>query len=70
MYHDNIDKKLYTNLIEVCHSKKELIYDYLKLRKEYLNSDEMHMYDIYIDMVELDNNDVSYEESKKIIFEA
>ena len=70
LYHDNIDKKLYTNLIEVCHEKRELIYDYLKLRKKYLNLEEMHMYDIYVDMVDLENNDISYEEGKKIIFEA
>ena len=61
---------MYTNLIEVCHEKRELIYDYLKLRKKYLNLEEMHMYDIYVDMVDLENNDISYEEGKKIIFEA
>ena len=70
LYHDNIDKKLYSNLIEVCHEKRELMYDYLKLRKEYLKLDEMHMYDIYVDMVDLDNSEVSYDEAKNIIFEA
>ena len=70
LYHDNIDKKLYNNLIEVCHEKRELMYDYLKLRKEYLKLDEMHMYDIYVDMVDLENSEISYEEGKKIIFDA
>jgi len=70
LYHDNIDKKLYTNLIQVCHEKRELMYDYLKLRKEYLKLDEMHMYDIYVDMVDLENSDITYEEGKKIIFDA
>jgi len=70
LYHDNIDKKLYTNLIDVCHEKRELMYNYLKLRKDYLKLDEMHMYDIYVDMVDLENNSVTYEDGKKIIFEA
>ena len=70
LYADNINKKLYTNLIDVCHDKKELIYDYLKLRKEYLKLDEMHMYDLYLDMINIKNSDVSYEDCKDIIFNA
>jgi len=70
LFHDNIDKKLYTNLIDVCHDKKYLMYDYLKLRKDYLKLDEMHMYDIYVDMVDSKTNNVSYSDTKSIIFEA
>ena len=70
LYHDNIDKELYTNLISVCHDKRNLMYEYLKLRKEYLKLDEMHMYDIYVDMIKLDNAKVTYSEAKNIIFDA
>lgn len=70
LYHDNIDKKLYLNLIDICHEKRELMYDYLKLRKEYLNLEEMHMYDIYVDMIDKKNDNISYEETKNIIFDA
>ncbi len=70
LYKDNIDKKLYFNLIDVCHEKRELMYDYLKLRKEYLKLDEMHMYDIYVDLVDDNEEKISYEECKNIIFDA
>ena len=70
LYSDNIDKLLYTNLIEVCHEKNYLIYDYMELRKNLLNLDEMHMYDIYVDLVDKKNDNIEFNEGKKIIFEA
>lgn len=70
LYIDNIDKDLYLNLIDVCHDKKYLMYDYMKVRKEFLNLDEMHMYDIYVDLVDEKEINIDLEECKKIIFNA
>lgn len=70
LYKDNIDKDLYLNLINVCHDKKNLMYDYMKVRKEFLNLDEMHMYDIYVDLVDEKETNIDLEECKKIIFDA
>ena len=70
LYSDNIDKKLYTNLIDVCHEKNHLIHDYMKLRKEALNLKEMHMYDIYVDLAKKSETNVDYNEGKKIILDA
>lgn len=70
LYKDNIDRDLYLNLINVCHDKKNLMYDYMKVRKEFLNLDEMHMYDIYVDLVDEKETNIDLEECKKIIFDA
>ena len=70
LYSDNIDKKLYVNLIDVCHEKNYLIHDYMKLRKDILKLNEMHMYDIYVDLVKEKEDKVDFKECKKIIFEA
>ena len=70
LYSDNIDEKLYVNLIDVCHEKNYLIHDYMKLRKDILKLNEMHMYDIYVDLVKEKEDKVDFKECKKIIFEA
>ena len=70
LFADNIDKKVYLNLIDAIHSNMNLMYDYMNIRKKFLNYDEMHMWDIYVDIIDVDNKDIDFEEGKKIIFEA
>lgn len=70
MYSDNIDVSVYKNLIDVVHDNMDLMYDYMDLRKKALNLDEMHMYDIYVDLVKIDNDDIPFEKGKEIVFNA
>jgi len=70
LYSDNIDKELYFNLIDVCHDKKSLMYDYMALRKKILGLKELHMYDIYVDLVEENQKNIEIDECKKIIIDA
>ena len=70
LFIDNIDVKVYENLIDTIHSKMGLMYDYMGIRKKLLNLDELHMYDIYVDLASLDNKKISFEEGKNILFEA
>ena len=70
LFSDNIDKKVYTNLIDTIHNNLDLMYDYMSVRKNMLKLDEMHMYDIYVDLVSTDLDKISYEEGKEILFKA
>ncbi len=70
LYSDKIDTKVYRNLIETIHNHLEDMYDYMLLRKKALGLEEMHMYDIYVDMVEESIDDIPFEEGKRIVFEA
>lgn len=70
LYKDNIDKELYLNLINVCHDKKNLMYDYMKVRKDILGLDEMHMYDLYVDLVEEKETNIDLDECKSMIVNA
>ena len=67
---DTIDKSVYMNLINTIHKNMDLMYDYMDVRKKILGLDEMHMYDIYVDLVKTDLDKIPYEEGKKILFEA
>ena len=70
LFADNIDISVYKNLIDTIHKKMNLMYDYMKVRKNLLGLDELHMYDIYVDLVESNNDNIPFEEGKKILFEA
>ena len=70
LFNDNIDISVYKNLIDTVHKNMNLMYDYMELRKKMLNLDELHMYDIYVDLVNCDKDNIPFEEGKKILFEA
>ena len=70
LFNDNISIDVYKTLIDSIHSKMNLMYDYMNVRKELLNLDELHMYDIYVDLVKSNNDKISFDEGKKILFEA
>ena len=70
LFHDAIDKDVYLNLIETVHDKLDVMYDYLDLRKKALKLDELHMYDIYVDFVDANQDNIPFEEGKKLVLEA
>ncbi len=70
LFDDNIDEKVYDNLIDTISKNLEPLYDYYKLKKEILNLDEMHMYDIYVDIADDINNTYTYAEAKDLVLKA
>lgn len=70
LYHDSIDVSVYKNLIQTVHDNMDAMYDYMAFRKKALGLDEMHMYDVYVDLVDATPTDIPFEEGKKILFEA
>ena len=70
LYGDNIDKKLYLTLIEKVNKNLDINHDYMKLRKEILNIDKVHMYDVYAPLVKNIDKEYSYEQAKDIVIKA
>lgn len=70
LFNDNIEKDVYLNLINTIHNNMNLMYDYMGIRKKLLDLDELHMYDIYVDLVETNLNKIPYNEGKEILFKA
>lgn len=70
LYDDNIDISVYKNLISAIHDNMNVMYDYMNVRKKLLGLDEMHMYDIYVDLVDKEDKPIEFEEGKRILFEA
>ncbi|MDF2984711.1 MAG: oligoendopeptidase [Eubacterium sp.] len=66
---DNICVDVYNTLIDTVNKNLPLLDRYLKLRKKVLKLDELHMYDLYVPMVEEFDKKIPYEEAKKIVSE-
>lgn len=66
---DNIPKEVYTNLIDTIHKHLPLLHRYMKLRKTLLGVDELHMYDLFVPLVEEIDMKISYDEAKQIVKE-
>ena len=67
---DNIPVDVYTTLIDTVNKNLPLLDRYLKLRKKVLKLEELHMYDLYVPMVEEFDKKIPYEEARTIVAEA
>ena len=70
LYEDNIDKEVYLNLIEAIHKNLSSLYDYLNFRREFLGYDELHMYDVYVELCNINSKKYTFDEAKDTILEA
>lgn len=64
---DNITTEVYDNLIETVHNNLPLLHRYLKLRKKALNLDALHMYDLYVPIVEQPKRHILYEDALRMV---
>ncbi|QBD78031.1 oligoendopeptidase F [Ktedonosporobacter rubrisoli] len=67
---NNIPVSVYDNLVETVSEHIPLLNRYLKLRKRILHLDELHMYDLYVPIVEETNDATSYAQARDNIVAA
>src|SRR5258708_4218444 len=70
LFRNNIPVSVYDNLIKTVHESIPLLNRYMKLRKRMLNLDELHMYDLYVPIVEETEEEISYEQARDIVIAA
>ena len=64
-----IPESVYDNLIATVHEYLPVLQDYLRLRKELLQLDELHLYDLYTPMVKGFRMDLPYEKAFDLVLE-
>ena len=69
-YHDEIDETIYNNLIDVINDKIGVLHKYYDLKKEVLGLDELHLYDVYANLVLEDRKEYDFESSKETVINA
>ena len=70
LFDDNIDTKIYDNLIKVVSHNMDVVYKYFKLKKEVLKLEPYTSYDVYVDMVPNLDKKYNFEEAKNLVIEA
>ncbi len=63
----NIPESVYDGLIEAVHSKLSAMYRYVRLRRKALKLSKLHMYDLYVPLVEDSSRKISFEEAKEVV---
>ena len=67
---DNVAVEVYDRLIEAVHNNLEPMYRYMKIRKERLDVDDLHMYDIYTPLVKDYKVNIPYDEAQQTMLKA
>lgn len=70
MYKDELDVSIYDNLISVINDKIGILHKYYKLKKEVLKVDELHLYDVYTNLVSADKKTYDFESAKETVINA
>ena len=70
LFGSNINTSVYDNLIETVNKNMNVIYKYYDLKKEVLKLDEIHLYDIYTDLVSGSEEKYSFEKGKELVMDA
>lgn len=69
LYHDELTRKIYDNLIDSVHKNMSVIHKYYKMKKEILGVSELHLYDVYAPLLESSSKKYEYEDAKKIVID-
>ena len=67
---NEVPESVYYNLVEAVHNNLDKLHKYMSLRKKIMKLDELHLYDVYADMLEGSDKVISFDEAKKDVCEA
>ncbi len=70
LFGDNVTTDIYDNLIDTVNKNLHVLYKYYDLKKEVLGIDELHMYDIYADLIEVETDSYEFEDAKDLVIDA
>lgn len=70
LYADELDESIYTNLINTVTNHLDILFKYYDLKKETLQLEEIHLYDIYTPLLQVFQKNYSFEEAKETMLNA
>lgn len=70
LYHDEVNLEVYDNLIDSVNAGLSILYKYYDMKKKILGLDELHLYDIYVSMVDDYNVSYKFDDAVKIVRDA
>ena len=70
LFEDDLDEDVYNKLVEAVHENIDVYQKYFNLKKEVLALDEMHLYDIYVELIKDYDKEYDFDKAKELIFNA
>lgn len=67
---DDSNIKVYETLLKEVNKNLYLNHDYLDVKAKLLNKDKLNMYDVYVNVLDVEEKNIEYEEAKKIVLAA
>lgn len=67
---NNIPETVYDNLVEAVNEKLPLLHRYTELRKKVLGLNDLHMYDLYVPLVEGVDMKITYDEAQDYVLKS
>lgn len=67
---NEIPENVYDSLIQAVHDGLPLLHEYVSLRKKALGLDEIHMYDLYVPLMDREDKKIPIDTAKAIVKEA
>ncbi len=70
LYPKNIDTNVYRSLISAVRERLPVLHKYMRVRKEMLGVDELHLWDVYVPLVGGVEEKIDYDTGAKLVIEA
>lgn len=70
VHYDDSTMNVYNALIEAVHKEININHEFMKLKRELLGLKEMHLYDVYVNPIEKQDEKISFEDAKNEVLRA
>ncbi len=70
VFQDELDMSIHENLVKVVRDNMKVLHDYYKLKKKILNLDELHLYDVYANLIKSNKFTYPFKKSKDTVVKA
>jgi len=70
LYKDEVNIEVYNNLVDTVNENLEVLHKYYALKKEVLELDELHLYDVYANMISDGEFKYPFDEAKEVVKKA
>lgn len=70
LYRDQLDISIYDNLIDTINNRIGVLHKYYDLKKKALNVDELHLYDVYANLITDDSFKYEFDDAKETVIRA
>lgn len=67
---DDSNLKVYNSLIEAVNKNMEINHKFINLKRKLLKKENMHIYDVYVNPIETDDEEISFEDAKQEVLNA